>query len=80
MERKNTDILTCWKEIALYLDRSIRTCQRWVITKNLPVHYPGGRSSSPYASARELNEWMLSGRHGLEGGTAHATAAPAERL
>jgi hypothetical protein len=32
------DILNSWKEISHYLDRNVRTCQRWEIELGLPVN------------------------------------------
>ncbi|MCZ7583943.1 MAG: hypothetical protein M5R36_11700 [Deltaproteobacteria bacterium] len=59
----NTDILTCWQEIADYLERSVRTCQRWTKTKGLPVRFPAGYRSSPCASRRQLDAWRLAGQN-----------------
>ena len=33
-----TDRLDSWKEIARYLNRDVRTAQRWEKTDELPVH------------------------------------------
>jgi len=41
-----SDLLDSWKEIARYLNRDIRTIQRWEHTKGLPVHrLPGGQKT-----------------------------------
>jgi hypothetical protein len=69
MEKKNDDILSCWKEIADYLDRSVRTCQRWVKIRGLPVSYPGGTKSSPYASKAALDLWRMGGAEGRTRGS-----------
>jgi len=49
---------TCWKEIAAYLDRDVRTVQRWEATRAMPVHrLPGAGRSPIYALKSELDEW-----------------------
>lgn len=54
--------LNSWKEIATYLDTSVRTVQRWEQLENLPVrrheHAGGG---TVYAYTQDLDQW-LSGR------------------
>ncbi|SRR5581483_1518095 len=53
-------ILNSWKEIASYLDRGVRTVQRWERDYSLPVHRMGNGSRSPvYALAPELNFWLV---------------------
>src|SRR5215467_12965581 len=50
--------LDSWKEIADYLDREVRTVQRWEKTENLPVHrHEHQKKSTVYAYAIELDEW-----------------------
>jgi Tol biopolymer transport system component len=50
--------LNSWKEIAAYLDRDVRTVQRWEHTKSLPVHRLGeGKRVPIYALRSELDEW-----------------------
>jgi hypothetical protein len=57
---KNTSVtLSSWKEIAEYLDRGVRTVQRWEQDLDLPVHLIGkGKRSPVYATTSELNFWM----------------------
>jgi hypothetical protein len=52
-------MLNSWKEIASYLDRGVRTVQRWERELQLPVHRIGkGRRSPVYAVTTELNLWL----------------------
>ena len=52
------NVLNSWKEIASYLDRGIRTVQRWEHELRLPVHRIGtGKRSPVYANIAELNFW-----------------------
>src|SRR2546426_1620915 len=51
--------LDSWKEIADYLDREVRTVQRWEKTEDLPVHrHEHRKKSTVYAYARELDDWF----------------------
>ncbi|MBZ0271219.1 hypothetical protein K8I61_04235 [bacterium] len=56
---RNDDVLGCWQEIADYLERSVRTCQRWSKTRGLPVYFPAGEGTSPYASKAALDAWRF---------------------
>jgi hypothetical protein len=63
MVRPNTNaapkLLNSWKEIAAYLDRGVRTVQRWEHEFRLPVHRIGkGKRSPVYAVLAELNFWI----------------------
>ncbi len=52
-------ILNSWKEIAAYLNRGVRTVQRWERDLRLPVHRIGKGPRSPvYASVPELRFWL----------------------
>ena len=52
-------VLNSWKEIATYLERGVRTVQRWERDLGLPVHRIGkGKRSPVYATTSELNFWM----------------------
>jgi hypothetical protein len=52
-------VLNSWKEIAHYLDRGVRTVQRWEHELHLPVHRIGAGKRSPvYAKVSELNFWL----------------------
>jgi len=52
------DRLNSWKEIAVYLGRSIRTVQRWDREQGLPVHrLQHEKLGSVYAYRQELDGW-----------------------
>src|SRR5215469_6412873 len=52
--------LNSWKEISLYLDRGIRTVQRWETELALPVYRLGQGPRSPvHAFPAELEAWQL---------------------
>ncbi len=56
--------LESWKEIGAYLNRDLRTVQRWERTKGLPVRrLPGGDMARVYALRSELDAWW--GRRGV---------------
>src|ERR1700682_6136405 len=58
--------LNSWKEIAAYLQKDVRTVQRWEKNEGLPVHRkPHNKLSSVYAYESELDEWWNLGRHPL---------------
>lgn len=55
------DRLESWKEIGSYLNRDVRTVQRWERTKALPVRrLPGGDMARVYALKSELDAWWNS--------------------
>ena len=59
---KNTSdsmkILNGWKEIAVYLETSVRTVQRWESTEGLPVRrHLHRKRGSVYAIPSEVEEW-----------------------
>jgi hypothetical protein len=57
--KASTGTLNSWKEIAQYLDRGVRTIQRWEHGLGLPVHRIGkGKRSPVFATASELNFWL----------------------
>lgn len=59
--KNSAAILNSWKEIASYLDRGVRTVQRWERELRLPVHRIGkGKRSPVYALVPELNFWLTS--------------------
>lgn len=59
--RKESHILSSWKEIAAYLGRSVRTVQRMELELGLPVRRPKGHArSSVMAIPQELDEWLKS--------------------
>lgn len=51
--------LTSWKEIARYLNKSVRTVQRWEREFGLPVRRPAGRDAATVlALPQELDLWL----------------------
>ena len=57
--RTTSERLDGWKAIAGYLDRDIRTVQRWEASEQLPVHRLEHRQrASAYAFTGELDEWV----------------------
>ena len=63
------DRLDSWKEIAEYLNRGVRTVQRWERTAGLPVRRVPSARGAVFAFEAELDRWwrahspqLLSGR------------------
>src|SRR5262249_49265986 len=55
---RDAEQLNGWKEIACYMNRSVRCVQRWERYENLPVRRHGHRSGvSVYAFRGELSAW-----------------------
>ena len=66
--------LDSWKEIAAYLNRDLRTLQRWEKTANLPIrrlNKPGTRAVFAYTG--DLDEWLR------QQGPAPASSSPEDR-
>jgi hypothetical protein len=60
-EIRSSDLLDSWKEIAAYIQKDVRTCQRWEKLKNLPVHRVGlTKRSRVFALKPEIDRWMES--------------------
>jgi len=55
-------MLTCWKDIARYMGKGVRTVQRWEQKFGLPVRRPSGakHKTAVMADPRELDEWLAS--------------------
>ena len=53
-------VLTCWKDIAQYLGKGVRTVQRWEQDSGLPVRRPNGidHKSPVAAHPEDLNTWL----------------------
>jgi hypothetical protein len=52
-------ILNSWKEIAQYLNRGVRTVQRWESELGLPVRRPRGRRRSAVIAMRaDIDDWL----------------------
>lgn len=54
------DRLDSWKSIAEYLQRNVRTVQRWHTNNGLPVHHTPGNGSI-FAYRTEVDAWLTSG-------------------
>ena len=53
------DLLNSWKEIAVYLNRGVRTVQRWETDLGLPVRRPRGTNRSAVIAMRsEIDDWL----------------------
>lgn len=51
--------LSTWGEIATFFECDVRTAQRWVKTRGLPVRkLPGGQRNSVFAYEDELRAWL----------------------
>lgn len=55
-------LLTCWKDIARYMGKGVRTVQRWEQTLDLPVRRPRGNAykSAVMARPEDLDVWLSS--------------------
>jgi hypothetical protein len=60
--RNEARLLTCWKDIAQYMGKGVRTVQRWEQTLDLPVQRPRGNAhkSAVLARANDLDKWLES--------------------
>jgi hypothetical protein len=55
------EVFTCWKQIAAYMNRGVRTVQRWEASEGLPVRRPNGNFHGYiYASSKDLDRWLAS--------------------
>ena len=73
--------LDSWKEIAVYLNRSITTVQRWEQQEGLPVHrLLHSKSGSVYSLTHELDAWRSQRDSLPEEGPAIFSSVPAMRL
>ena len=60
------DLLDSWKEIASFLNRQVRTVQRWEATEGLPIHRRQQSKYGPvYAYKSELEAWWKGRRQSL---------------
>jgi hypothetical protein len=56
--------LDSWKEIAAYLNRNVRTVQRWEKREGLPIHrHVHERASSVSAYKKEIDAWQKQRSH-----------------
>ncbi|GAC1620688.1 MAG: hypothetical protein PVS2B2_18590 [Candidatus Acidiferrum sp.] len=57
-QRAQADRLDSWKEIASYLNRNVRTVQRWEMLEQLPIHrHTHLKNESVYAFKSEVDAW-----------------------
>ena len=69
--------LDSWKEIAAFLNRDIRTAQRWEKFEGLPIHrHRHDERGTAYAYSREIERWLEA--RTIRSRTAEAGAAPLE--
>lgn len=55
----NRERLDSWKQIAVYLNREVRTVQRWEKREDLPVRrHTHLKGSSVYAFKKEIDVWL----------------------
>lgn len=58
-DRRVSDRLDSWKEIAVYLDRGVRTVYRWEKAEDLPVHrHLHNKRETVYAYRSEIDTWL----------------------
>ncbi len=63
----DSGLLDSWKEIAAYLNRTVRTAQRWEVKEHLPVRrHLHDRLGTVYAYASELDAWWKQRQPQLE--------------
>lgn len=59
MNKEDDTVFTCWKEVAGYLGKGIRTVQRWEKHAGLPVQRPNARDKGIIrVSRKELDRWL----------------------
>ena len=52
-------ILNSWKEIAMYLDPSVRAVRRWQSDMDLPIRrVRRGKRAPVFAFANEIDDWL----------------------
>jgi serine/threonine-protein kinase len=74
--------LESWKEIAAYLDREVRTVQRWATTRGLPVHRlpGGGRRPRVFSLKSEVDRWLRAGAPEARGDVPSVAVLPFQNL
>jgi tetratricopeptide (TPR) repeat protein len=61
---EDKQIFDSWKEIAAYLKRSVKTCQRWESELGLPIRRSDGASKAKiFASKDEIDRWQRKTQH-----------------
>jgi hypothetical protein len=56
-------LLSCWKEIAAYLHKGVRTTQRWERQMGLPVRRLTNSRYRVIAISEELDNWVQTRSH-----------------
>jgi hypothetical protein len=53
-------VLSCWKDIAHYMGKGVRTVQRWEQELSMPVRRPNGAGPKGPVTARksDLDQWL----------------------
>ena len=59
-ELRPTALLNSWKEVAAYLDVTVRTAQKWERDRGLPVQRLPGSRCRIYAHADHIDRWRNS--------------------
>ena len=62
-------ILTCWKDIATFFGKGVRTVQRWE-DLGLPIYRPSHDRKTIFAHPDELRAWALARNSSLSGSLA----------
>lgn len=74
---QNSNVLNSWKEISNYVNRGVRTVQRWELCFGFPVRRPAGHvRSSVIALRTEIDAWMANrevrNQNAFDGAANHA--------
>ncbi len=56
--KPKTQLLTCWKDIARFFGKGVRTVQRWEAL-GMPVYRPNGDNCAVFADPEELQRWAM---------------------
>ena len=79
--RRSEKRLNSWKEIAAFLQKDVRTVQRWEKNERLPVHRkPHDKLSSVYAYESELEAWWNQGSHPAAVAISQTVKSPSNRI
>ncbi len=67
----------CWKQIAAFLGRDVRTVWRWEKERGLPVHrVPGDGRRAVFAYQTEIEAWLKNAGHLSDGPNATENSEP----
>jgi len=66
LSEKMSGALTCWKEIAQYFGKGVRTVQRWEHEAGLPIRRHNGSKGRVFALPQELAAWLQSATRGIQ--------------